>query len=209
MMHDIDDGGDYSNPAALDRQERKFRRAIAERDALMVLVEASRHLPGCKLTTDAYIDLKILHGNAEGDVYHALAHVRTYGMFYHSLQSDMWMHKQDEMTVRKVSLTTVWQRWRDVLAAREELKSIPEETFGDHPIKLVSRRRIDAQIAVARAEGLYDAVLRAFDGRAPRTWQQTLDIHRHPSMIRPPTRPLPTGGKPKSKSPTRSTYIGA
>jgi len=68
------------------------------------------------------------------------------------------------------------------------------------------RERVEAQVAVERAAGLYDIVARAYDGREPRSHDQTLNINR---IVKPPKQPLPSSGKRKTSSPTRSTYVGA
>jgi hypothetical protein len=121
MMYDIDLPKNL--PAAIDREEQNLFKARRDRDALMTLIEAARH-DGLKLSTDEYIGLKIRHGNAEADAERARAHVRAYGIFYYGQLSAEWIWAQAEMTVRKSSLTQVWQRWRDVLAARAALAEI-------------------------------------------------------------------------------------
>jgi hypothetical protein len=75
MMYDIECPADLG--AAIDDEERKLFAARRERDALMILIEASRH-HGLKLSKDEYIALKIKHGNVEAEANRARALVRAY-----------------------------------------------------------------------------------------------------------------------------------
>lgn len=186
MMYDLPSVSDYGK--ATETTERNLRREIAKRDAAMTVIEISRQGPN--LPTDVYIMFKKIHGNAEADA-HRLAHyLRNYGSIYHGEQSGKWMDEQENMTVARPSLALVWRHWHAVLAARKEYESIPDVTLTDRwgcdPIKIVSRRKIDARLAVERAEGLYDVHLRAFEGRPPRTPEQTLKLR-----VSKPTKALP------------------
>ncbi len=150
----------------------------------------------------------------------AMTDHKTARTIYHGVSHHLWMLEQDEMDARRVSLTQVWQHWRNVLAAREEVKRIGSVDCNLDPVidhdwrwlldlnaKIATtqtRERIDAMTAVDRAEGLYDLVLRAYEGRPKRTWEQTL----YNLKVSPPKRPLPSPNG-KRKLPTRSTYIGA
>jgi hypothetical protein len=186
MMYDLPRVPDYGE--ATDINERHLRREIARRDAAMTVIEASRRGPN--LPTDVYIKFKLIHGNAEADAHRFAHYLRNYGSIYHGQQSGRWMDEQDGMTVRRPTLTQLWQRWFDVLAARKEYASIADETLTDRwgcdPIKIVSRPKIDAQLAVERAEGLYDLVRRSYEGRKPRTREQTLTLR-----VAKPKQPLP------------------
>jgi hypothetical protein len=114
---------------------------------------------------------------------------------YYGVATHDWMREHDEMTVRRPTLALVWRHWRNVLASREALADlggpISANAGGIHMIELgnvPTQERLDAMLAVDRAEALYDRIARAFEGRQPPTWQQMLDGPR----IKPPTRPEPT-----------------
>ncbi|SIO24626.1 hypothetical protein SAMN05443247_03113 [Bradyrhizobium erythrophlei] len=209
MMYDLPSVSDYGE--ATDINERKTRAAIASRDAAMTIIEISRRGPN--LPKDTYIMFKNIHGNAEADARRFAHYLRSYGRIYHGEQSGKWMDEQEEMTIGRVSLALVWRHWHAVLGAREEYESIVDVTLTDRwgcdPITIVSRQKIDARIAMERAEGLYDVVLRAFEGRAPRTREQTLTLR-----VKPPTRPEPTPlskiqNRRRRKLAQRNAFAGA
>jgi hypothetical protein len=93
----------------------------------------------------------------------------------------MW--EQAEMEAHRVTLAQVWRLWRKVLAARKVLVDLEvkvdrperkyfEDNYGKDPFEIyvgTARQRAEAQAARDRAEGLYDVVLRVFEGRFPRT----------------------------------------
>jgi hypothetical protein len=201
--------------AAVDAEEIKLRTEIARRNALMVIIQASRDcIPGLKLTKDAYIGFKIAHGNAEGDIDQARHRLRMFGIYYHSKRTHEWMIEQDEMQVRTPSLALVWQYWRDVLAAREALKNTPVERltneWGNDIGEMKTRKRLDAEVAVDRVEALYDSVLRAYEGRAKRTWEQTLTLRVKPPkqrLVVERTRSSPTGYKKTGEYETRADGV--
>jgi hypothetical protein len=77
MMYDIEFPGNLAD--AIRVEERKLAIATRERDALMVIIQASRDdIPGLKLTTDGYIGFKIAHGNAEQEAHRAEVYLRAY-----------------------------------------------------------------------------------------------------------------------------------
>ena len=198
MIYDIPSVTDYAE--AIDTQEKRLSDARRERDAAMAALEASRR--GLNpLSKSDYSDQKVRHGNADADVREAKHYLRSYSEFYHGDLSFEWICEQEEMTVRRGSLSQVWQEWRKVLAAREALADLEvkcarparkyfEDDYGnDVPVIFFgsARERIEAQIAVERAEGMYDAVLRAFEGRPARTREQTLKLR-----VSKPTKALPS-----------------
>jgi hypothetical protein len=196
MMYDLPNVSDYGK--ATETTERMTRRKIAERDAAMTVIEVSRQGPN--FPTDIYIMFKLIHGNAEADAHRYAHYLRNYGGFYYSKQSRQWMNEQDEMKVGNVSLTQVWGKWFDIVAARKAYDDIADVTLTDRwgcdPIKIVSRKKIDARLAVERAEGLYDLVLRAFEGRPRRTHEQTLMLRVvKPKRKLPPKRIMSTPTK--------------
>jgi hypothetical protein len=218
MYHDVPDVKDYGE--AIDRTERKLAEARAKRDNAMAAVEADRRGVQ-KLSKSDYSDQKAIYGNAQADVERYQAYLRMYQGCHLGVLSSGWIREQFDMQARKVSLAQVWQRWRDVLAARQVLADlcvkVPqaernyfEDDFGSDKFDIyvgTMRERVEAKAAVDRAAGLYDIVLRAYDGRVHRTHDQTLDIN---NLVRPPKRPPPSGTKSrKTSSVTRSTFIGA
>lgn len=195
---DIDDIDDYTR--IVDITEGRLRGAIKRCDGAMETIQASRD--GIRpLPIDEYIDWKHIHGNAQADAHKFAYRLYVYGRFYYSDKTLHWMREQDEMEPRKYRLETVWQCWRDVVAARKEYASIPDEVLKDRwgcdPIEIVSRRKIDARVKMEASIGLYDVVCRAFEGRARR------DIEQYPIGLRvkQPRRPLPR--KRIKKTPTK------
>jgi hypothetical protein len=201
MMYDLPSVTDYGK--ATDTSEHRLRTAIAKRDAAMTVIEISRH--ECTLPKDVYIMFKIIHGNKEADAHRYAYYLRSYGRIYYGQQSGRWMQEVHAMEVQKPSLKLVWQHWHNVLAARKEYESIPVDTLTDKwgcdKITIVSRAKIDAELAVDRAAAVYDTVLRAFEGRAKKTWEQTLTLR-----VKPPKQKLVVGRV--RSSPTGYTKTG-
>jgi hypothetical protein len=200
--------------AAMDAEEIRLRTEIKRRNALMTIINASRYTPGLKLTKDAYSAFKAEHGNTEHEIDKARHRLWTFGSWYYSEQSRVWMSEQDDKTVRRASLAQVWDHWRAVRVARAEYDAIPDERltneWGNDIGAILPRRKIDAQIAVERAEGLYDIVLRAFEGRAKRTWEQALTLRVKPPkqrLVVERTRSSPTGYKKTGKYETRADGV--
>lgn len=136
-LAELPDEDDYTS--TIDITEGRLRGAIKRRDGAMEIIERSRP----SLATDDYIEMKIIHGNAEADAHKLAVHLHVYGRLYHSDKTLAWMREQDQIEPRKYRLETVWQRWREVIAARKEYDSIPDEVVTDRwgcdPIKIVSR----------------------------------------------------------------------
>jgi hypothetical protein len=114
---------------------------------------------------------------------------------YYGVSRANWLEDQEEMQPRKPNRIQVCQRWRAVLTARQAVADLASDAS--------SRERVDAEIAVEAAEGLYDIVSRVFEGKRPRTWEERRGYFR----LSPPKRPAP--GSTKRRTLTRSTYIGA
>lgn len=114
---------------------------------------------------------------------------------YYGVSRANWLEDQEEMQPRKPNLAQVWRLWRAVLAARQAVAGLASDAS--------SRERVDAEIAVEAAEGLYDIVSRVFEGRRALTWEERRGYFR----LSPPKRPAP--GSDKRRTLTRSTYIGA
>lgn len=198
MIYDVPDVNHYGE--AIDLAEQKLSNARRERDAAMAALEASRR-GLTPLSKAHYSDQKVIHGNAEDDVRRLQTYLRRYRGCHFGMLSSEWMREQADMTTQRVSLAQVWRYWRNVLAARQALADLEakrerperkyfEDDYGnDVPEVYVGtvRERVEAQAARDAAEGLYDAVLRIFQGRTPRTHEQTLNL-----KVKPPTRPEPT-----------------
>jgi hypothetical protein len=199
MLYEVPDVED--DGAAMDVAERQLRGAIRRRDGAMEIIERSRRGP--HLPVDEYVAWKLIHGNAEGDAHRFAYHLHAHGRLHYGVQSHRWMIEQDEIEPRKYRLETVWQCWRDVVEARKEYDAIPDETVTDRwgcdPINIVSRRKIDAKVKMEAAEGLYDVVCRAFEGRARRDIEQTIGLR-----VKPPKRPLPTKSRDRRSQSRRS-----
>lgn len=213
MIYDVPDVTDYGE--AIDVAEQKLSDARRERDDAMATLEASRrgHNP---LSKSEYSDQSVRHSNAENGVRRQQLYLLRFRDCHFGMLSSEWMHEQADLgpdqgvTARKASLAQVWQRWRDVLAARQALADLEvkldrperkyfEDDYGnDVPGAYVGtvRERIEAQVAMNRAEGLYDLVLRAFEGRQPRTHEQTLRLRvSKPTKALPPKRIIKTPTK--------------
>jgi hypothetical protein len=206
------DQRDYTDPEAFDKVERHLRYLIKKEHALMTLREASLHIPGLQLTPDAYWQVKSAWIETKYDRERVGRYFADIGRFYYSKQTDIWMYEQVEMTVRRPSLKQVWQRWRDVLAARKAFKDIPDERMADYwgndSRALIGRRKINAQVTLERTEATYDLMLRAYEGRQPHSWQQMLDgirvkAPKRRERIVGRVRSSPTGYKKTGKYETR------
>jgi hypothetical protein len=212
MIYDIPSFDDNGPP--LDDAERNLAEARARREASMTVIEVSRR-SNPQFPPSIYSAFKIIHGNAEEDVRRERHYLRCYEGFHFGDLSCAWMWPQAEMTVTRPSLTQVWCLWRDVVAARKALadlevivpqhadKKFFEDDFGsDVPVVYVgtARQRVEARAAVDRAAGLYDLYARVFEGRQPRTHEQTLDINR---IVRKPKKALP----PKRIAKTPTKYV--
>lgn len=212
---EIPDVEDYG--AATDKTEQALAVARQTRDDAMAAIEASRRgvLPLC---TDDYIDMKIIHGNAEADVRQLRHNLRFYKHFHWNTLTNKWMREQGTEPARKCSLQQLWRLWRDVEAKRkayaEAIAIVPQlpgerwaNDWGNDKFEVyagTARQRAETQAAMEEAECIYDAVARTFDGRQPHTWQQMLDGFK----VKAPIRPLPSSKNGKRKF-VRSTYLGA
>jgi hypothetical protein len=65
---------------------------------------------------------------------------------------------------------------------------------------MVSRLKWDAEVAARSAEGMYDLQRRLYEGRRPRTWEETLDVR--PSIVSKPKHAPPPPRRLKS-TPTK------
>jgi hypothetical protein len=170
-------------PEGLDREERHHALATREHDALWKTIELARHEPMFALSTEDYIQTKIKHGNAEWEAAHAAKLMRNYTGAYRGTLTTEWMREQYRIKLRKPALAQVWKLWRNVLAVRKALADLPADAS--------TRKRIEAEVAVDRNEGLYDLYSRAFDGRVPRTHEQLLSLRvKAPSRPEPSRRPV-------------------
>jgi hypothetical protein len=113
---------------------------------------------------------------------------------YYQVSSGEWMREQHEMTVRNVTLAQLWQHWGDVRAACKESRkfgyvAVDGLTTIDVELKpgISTRQQIDAMVAADRAKGFYDLMSRVYEGRRPRTWEET----RQWIKVKKPKRTLP------------------
>ncbi|MGY3441114.1 hypothetical protein [Bradyrhizobium sp. USDA 4473] len=100
---------------------------------------------------------------------------------YRGVSRAQWLHEQDELEPRSVSLQQLWRLWRNVLAARQALADLDDNAS--------SRQRIDAHTTRDAAEGLYDLRLRAFERQPPRSWEERACRRLR---VLAPRRPEPT-----------------
>jgi hypothetical protein len=222
MIIDIEDVDDYGE--AIDLAERRLMAARIRRDAAMTVIEASRRAwLGGNLPRNTYNAFKLIHGLAEEEVERQRMTLSAYSDFHFGCLTSAWMKAQCEMKATKPTRAQVWQRWRDVLAARKAYADLyvivpqpePEHQWtnawgADVPYVCVGTRRERVEATAARdcAEGLYDCVLRAYEGRAPLTIDQLIALTS--ARVRAPKFPPPSGGKGKRKpGAVRSSYIGA
>jgi hypothetical protein len=98
---------------------------------------------------------------------------------YYGLSTMQWLHALPIPAT--VSLKQIWRLWRDVVAARQAVADLPDNT--------TARHRIDAVTARDRAEATYNCALRVFEGREPWSW----DKHCNDGWrMRAPMRAEPT-----------------
>jgi hypothetical protein len=202
---DVPDVSDYG--AAIDQCERDLRTAINRRNAAMTLIEAARH-HGLKLSTDEYIDLKIVHGNEEYNAHKFAYCLENYGFEYYTEKFTDMLRGFSEMSIRKPTLAQVWQQWRAFQAAcipEEEIKhEVTSDCWGGDKIMIKSRKSLDAWLAVQSAALLYAHMTCAFEGRKPPTWQQMVYLKterlKRPMRAEPPPRRRATDRRRRAAS---------
>jgi len=198
---EVPDVEDYG--AAADETEAALAVARKTRDDAMCAIEASRR-GVLELCPDDYLEMKIIHGNAEADVRQLRHNLRFYKRFHWNRLTNAWLYAQGTDAARKCSLKQYWRMWRDVEAKRKALDDattvIPQppgerwaNDWGNDKFEVfagTARQRAETQAAMEEAESLYDVAVRTFDGRQPHTWQMMLDGFG--TKLKPPKWPEPT-----------------
>ena len=202
----------------LDEIERKLKPLRERYLVVWKSILHARH--GVRpLDRETYIQRKIEHGNLQYAIGELENEQRDNEGWYHGIQTAEWKWALEPPA--KVTLKTLWQLWRNVLATRQVVAYLPalyrpqwkwdDFALAEHAArhlasdKVPSRQRIDAVVARDRAEATYNCALRVFEGRERWDWDKHVNDGRKMSA---PKRPL-NGGSSNKRARVRSTYIGA
>jgi len=115
---------------------------------------------------------------------------------YYGTSRALWLDQLEEITRKNFTLRDVWAKWYAVGEARRAFNSLPEHAS--------ARERIDTEVALDRAEAVYDRIYRRFYHLEERT-RDYLAVNQLRGLRPPRRKPAPFGG---NRHRGISTFVG-